>query len=95
MIHKLTECFVSDHIDEGGGLYGGGIGASGEAGHLYDDEEVRQYHQEIQNHYAQQNMMSHLGHQSLAQQNLGHQAFGQTVTPTSDVHSTASSSGIS
>lgn len=66
-----------------------GNNAAGEVGQVFDDDEIRQYHREIQNHYAQQNLA---GHQGLAQQpSVGHQAYSHAQT--SDVHSVASSSG--
>ena len=89
---------VVDHIDEGGGQYiGGGHIATAEAGQVYDDDEIRQYHRDIQNHYAQQTLGAH--HPGLAQQQQQQQQPQSVIHPpfphpqTSDVHSVASSSG--
>lgn len=55
-IHSGSYSVVQEEPgDEGGGQYGGNY-SSGEAGQVYDDYEIQQYHQDIRNHYAQQNL---------------------------------------
>lgn len=48
--------YFTEQGDEGGGQYGASYN-SNEAGQVYDDNyEIQQYHQDIRNHYAQQNL---------------------------------------
>lgn len=61
--------------EEVGGQYGGNYGNEG--GQVYDDNyEIQQYHQDIRNHYAQQNLSSQQGY---------------TSQTTSDVHTVTTS----
>lgn len=67
-----------ERVDEAGGQYGGNY--SGDTGQVYDDNyEIQQYHQDIRNHYAQQN--------------LAHQSYAQTQADSVHSSTTSGSSG--